>query len=82
MVQNNNYPKDALSQQVEKGRLDQLLMVFIPQTQHVVTGKFILRTITLDGWQPKKYLQEFDLYELLESISGKLNNRKQDFWNN
>ena len=34
------------------------------------------------GGNQRIYLQEFDLYELLESISGKLNNREYNFWNN
>ena len=34
------------------------------------------------GGNQRIYLQEFDLYELLESISGKLNNWEYNFWNN
>ena len=34
------------------------------------------------GGNQRIYLQEFDLYKLLKSILGKLNNQKQDFWNN
>ena len=51
VVQNNN-PRDALAQQVEKVDLTNF-KVFIPQDTTLVTGKFILRTGTLNGWQPK-----------------------------
>ena len=34
------------------------------------------------GGNQRMYLQEFDLYKLLQSILGKLNNWKTTLWNN
>ena len=34
------------------------------------------------GGNQRIYLQEFDLYKLLQSISGKLNNSNNTLWNN
>ena len=51
--------------------------MFIPQKNHIVISKFILQAIDLDWVATKElYSQEFDLYKLLQSILGKLNNRQ------